>query len=956
MQVNSHLAKAIRFALISGVAVSAATTFNTYAEDVANTASPVERISVTGSRIIREGAVAPTPVTVITGDELLSTGVTNIGEALNQLPALGNTYSLANSGRFIGTSGLNLLDLRSMGTARTLVLVNGKRHVSSSAGTSSVDINTIPSVWIDKVEVITGGASAIYGADAVTGVVNFILKKNVNGLDVSATKGWADDSGHNKDRFSLSYGTNFAQNDGNVAFAVEYSAQEQLRAFDRDQTSTAFTSLANSDRITDNNDPSDPDKIWTPNAGHYTISNAGNVNLDGWKSFNPDGSLTNVYSGQNVDGIRCADCDFTNLNQFVELQPEFERYNINFKTNYQLNDNHNVYFEAKYVNSQSTDEGQPAFFFGNPVNDVQIDNAFINPELVALMKANKDSDGNAAPLDSINVRRFMTDLGVRIEDDTRETQRYVFGLEGLVFDDWDYDVYAIYGQTDLERVNKNNLVYDNYSNALDSVLENGVAVCRDQTARDEGCVPVNIFGFGAPSQDAIDYINTTSTGTSIIKQTVLGGTLTNSYLFELPAGYVGLSTGVEYRKEESEVFEPDNAEGTFFNALGEDKGDFDVNEIFAEVTLPLLADLPMVRQLDLDLAVRYADYSTIGNATTWKTGLSWEVDDQLRLRTTYSEAIRAPNISELYGSASQNFFNVNDSCRAKNLNDLADPTLRQANCTALGIPAGFDADYDDKTLEGLSGGNRELKAEESKSYTLGVVYQPDYIDGLSITTDYWNIEIENAISAVGAQDIIDRCVDSPSGVDNEYCSLITRDPTSHEITQIRQFSLNIASLEAAGIDFDIGYIFEAFNGDVRTNLIATRLLKRKDFSFQDEPDTFEELAGTAGYAEWQANWSLGYSINSWDVNWRTRYVEGVSLYTDKELALNANPNSNMEFSDYFISDVAVTYNFDSGIKLKFGIDNLFNRDLPYGRTGTDTTSSAYDNVGRFFHTTATYKF
>jgi len=956
MQVNSHLAKAIRFALISGVAVSAATTFTALAQDVADTASTVERISVTGSRIIREGAIAPTPVTVITGDELLSTGVTNIGEALNQLPALGNTYSLANSGRFIGTSGLNLLDLRSMGTARTLVLVNGKRHVSSSAGTSSVDVNTIPSVWIDRVEVITGGASAIYGADAVTGVVNFILKKNVNGLDVSATKGWADDSGHNKDRFSLSYGSDFAQGDGNVAFAVEYSAQEQLSAFDRDQTSTAFTNLSNNNRAEDNNDPAEPDNIWTPNAGHYTISNAGNVNLDGWKSFNPDGSLTDVYSGQNVDGIRCADCDFINLNQFVQLQPEFERYNINFKTNYQLNDDHNVYFEAKYVNSQSTEESQPAFFFGNPINTVKIDNAFINPELVALMKANKDSDGNAAPLDSINIRRFMTDLGLRIEDDTRETQRYVLGLEGLVFDDWDYDVYAIYGQTDLERVNKNNLVYDNYSNSLDSVLENGVAVCRDQTARDEGCVAVNIFGFGAPSQDAIDYINTTSTGTSIIKQTVLGGTLTNSYLFELPAGYVGLSTGVEYRKEESEIFEPDNAEGTFFNALGEDKGDFDVSEIFAEVTLPLLADLPMVRQLDLDLAVRYADYSTIGNATTWKTGLSWEVDNQIRVRTTYSEAIRAPNISELYGSASQTFFSVNDSCRAKNLNDLADSTQRQANCAALGIPAGFDADYDDETLEGLSGGNRELKAEESNSFTLGVVYQPDFIDGLSITTDYWNIEIENAISAVGAQDIIDRCVDSPSGVDNEYCSLITRDATSHEITQIRQFSLNIASLEAAGIDFDIGYNFEAFSGDVRTSLIATHLLKRKDFSFQDEPDTFEELAGTAGYAKWQANWSLGYSIDSWDISWRTRYVEGVSLYSDQELALNANPNSNMEFSDYFINDMAVAYNFDSGVRLKFGIDNVFNRELPYGYTGTDTTSSAYDNVGRFFHTTATYKF
>ena len=963
MQVNSKLANAIRIALISGVAVSATVSVNAHAEETSTISPSVERISVTGSRIIREGAIAPTPVTVITGDELLSTGVTNIGEALNQLPALGNTSSLANSGNSIGTSGLNLLDLRSMGTARTLVLVNGKRHVSSSAGSSSVDVNTIPSVWIDKVEVITGGASAVYGADAVTGVVNFILKKNVNGLDVSATKGWADDSDFNKDRFSLSYGTDYAQGDGNIAFAVEYSSQEQLHAFDRDQTSVAYASLKNTTRPLDadgnpidSNNPSDPDKFLTPNAGHYSISNAGTINLDGWKTFNPNGSLRDVYIGDNVDGIRCANCDVTNLNQFSTLQPEFERYNVNFKTNYQLNDDHNVYFEAKYANSQSTGVSQPAFFFGNPVNDVKIDNAFISPELVALMQANKDADGNSAPLDTINVRRFMTDLGSRIEDDTRETQRYVLGLEGVVLEDWDYDLYALYGQTDLERINKNNLVYSNYSNALDSVLENGVAVCRDQAARDAGCVPVNIFGYGAPSQAAIDYINTTSTGTSVIKQTVLGGSMTNSGLFEMPAGYVGFSTGVEYRKEESEIFEPSNASGTFFNALGEDKGDFDVSEIFAEITLPLLADLPMVRQLDLDLAIRFADYSTIGNATTWKTGLSWEVDDEIRLRTTYSEAIRAPNISELYGAESQTFFTVKDPCRAKSLGEQNDSTLRQANCTALSVPSGFDSNYDDKTLDGLSSGNRELKSEESKSYTLGVVYQPGFIDGLSITTDYWNIEIDNAISVVESQDILNRCVDAKNGIDNEYCGLITRDSASGEITLIRQQSLNIASLEAAGIDFDIRYTFEAFNGDVRTNLIATRLLKRNDFSFQDEPDTYEELAGTAGYAEWQANWSVNYAIDSWDYAWRTRYIQAVDLYTNYTLDKNANPNSNMEYGNYYISDVSVTYNFDSGVTLKFGIDNVFDRNLPYGSTGTESASSAYDNVGRFFHTTATYKF
>ncbi|MGI2171227.1 TonB-dependent receptor domain-containing protein [Shewanella sp. MF05960] len=946
MQVNSKLANAVRIALMSGVVLSATTSINAIAEDTA--ASNVERISVTGSRIIREGAIAPTPVTVITGDELLSTGVTNIGEALNQLPALGNTFSLANSGNSIGTSGLNILDLRSMGTARTLVLVNGKRHVSSSAGSSSVDVNTIPSVWIDKVEVITGGASAIYGADAVTGVVNFILKKNVNGLDVSATKGWADDSDFKKDRFSLSYGKDFAQGDGNVAFAVEYSSQEQLRAFDRDQTSTAFASLANTSRTEDNNDPANPDKILTPNAGHYSISNAGTIYLDGWKTFNADGSMKDVYLGKNVDGIRCAECDFTNLNQFVTLQPEFERYNVNFKTNYQLNDDHNVYFEAKYANSQSTGESQPAFFFSNPVNNVSIDNAFVSPELASLMRDNNT--------DTINVRRFMTDLGARIEDDTRETQRYVLGLDGIVFEDWDYDLYAVYGQTDLERINKNNLVYSNYSNALDSILVDGEAVCRDETARAAGCVAVDIFGYGAPSQEAIDYINTTSTGTSVIKQTVLGGSMTNSGLFELPAGYVGFSTGVEYRKEESEVFEPNNAEGTFFNVLGEDKGEFNVREIFAEMTLPLLADLPMVRQLDLDLAIRFADYSTIGNATTWKTGLSWEVDDEIRVRTTYSEAIRAPNISELYGAESQTFFSVEDPCRATSLGEQNDSTIRQANCTALGVATGFDSDYDDETLDGVSSGNEELEAEESKSYTLGVVYQPGFIDGLSITTDYWNIEIENAISVVDSQNILNRCVDSKNGIDNEYCKLITRDSSTSEITEIRQQSLNISALEAAGIDFDISYTFEAFNGDVRTNIVATRLLKRKDFLFQDEPDAFEEFAGTAGYAKWQANWSINYAIDNWDYSWRTRYIQAVDLYTNYTLDNNANPSSAMAYGDYYISDASVSYSFDSGISLKFGIDNLFNRDLPYGTTGTSAESSAYDNVGRYFHTTATYKF
>ncbi|GGI84556.1 TonB-dependent receptor domain-containing protein [Shewanella gelidii] len=939
MQNNSKLASSIKLALVGGAVASAMTMPAAIAEEAKQ---EVERIQVTGSRIIREGSIAPTPVTVITGDELLSTGVANIGEALNQLPALGSTYSLANSGRFIGTAGLNILDLRNMGTARTLVLVNGKRHVSSSAGTQSVDVNTIPSVWVDKVEIITGGASAIYGADAVTGVVNFILKDDIEGLEVSANKGYADDSDHSKERLSVSYGTSFDDSKGNVAIAVEYSGQDRLRALDREQTSTSFTNLPNFDQETNGG----PDQILTPNAGYHAINNAGVFNLDGWKTFNPDGSVRDIYTGDNATYTKCANCDYFNLREYTDLQPEFERFNVNFKANYEINDDLNAYFEAKYVNSQSTDHGQPAFFFFNSFNTIKRDNAFIDDSLVALM----DEQG----VDSIRVNRMLDDLGQRIEDDTRETQRYVVGLEGIVFEEWDFEVYGIYGQTDLERINRNNLIRANYANALDSVLINGEAVCRDADARAEGCVPVDIMGNGNPSQAAIDYINTVSTGTSVIKQTVIGGTLTNSGILELPAGYVGLSTGVEYRKEESQVFEPDNAEGTFFNALGEDKGDFDVSEIFAEVTIPLLSELPAIEQLDLDLAVRYADYSSVGSATTWKAGLSWEVDDQLRVRATFAEAIRAPNISDLFGAESQNFYSVDDTCKSSELSQLEDATVRAANCAALGVPTDFDSDYDSASIEGVSGGNLELSPEESTSYTIGAIYQPEFVDGLSISVDYWDIEIDDAISAVGAQDIINRCVDAPGGINNEYCTLLTRDETTHQITSIKQYALNIAKLEATGIDFDIGYNFDAFDGEVRTSFIATKLIDRKDYSFQDEPDVFEQQAGTLGNAEWQANINLSYNIDNWTVLWRTRFVDEVSLYTDQELEKNPNPNSSMGYGEYFISDTAVSYDFDSGVSLKIGVDNLFDKDLPFGTTGTGAGSASYDNVGRFFHATVSY--
>ncbi len=942
------IATAVRLALAGSVAL---TSGNVLAQDSATSGADVEKIQVTGSRISRQGAIAPSPVTAISGESLLNSGAMNIGEVLNELPSLANTYSLGNSGQFIGTAGLNILDLRGMGTDRTLVLVDGKRHVSSSAGTAAVDTNTIPTSWIERVEIVTGGASAVYGADAVTGVVNFILKKNIEGFDISATQGFTQENGYKNDKYQASYGFNFDNDRGNIAFAAEYSSQESLDALDNPWTATSyrnmsFESIMGYERSEDQLDSTAyPDDIYTANAGYYVLNNAG-VFGGGTKTFNADGSLKDIYVGDQVDGVFCANCDFFNLRQFTQLQPEFDRTNLNVKGNYKLNDDTTVYAQAKYARTRAISMGQPAFFFYSDETTISRNNAFLDDSVAEYMDANG--------LDTIQLNRMMTDLGRRTEADERETYRYVLGVEGYINDEWNYEAFVNYGKTELERENRNNLILQNFYNAIDAVEDdNGNIVCASGSA--DGCVPLNIMGYGQPSQEAINYVNTTSVGNSTIEQYNAGATIANSGIYELPAGYVGFAAGVEYRKEKSEIKEPNNAVGTFFNVLGEDKGEYDVSEVFTELTIPLLEGLPGVDMLTFDTAARIANYSSIGNAKSWKLGLDWQVFEDLRVRATKSSALRAPNISELYGEASQTFFNVDDPCRTDNLDNLANADQRIANCNALGVPADFNSEYDSATLEGVNGGNIDLQAEQSISKTLGLVYTPGWFKGFTATVDYWEIELTDAITSIDGQTILDRCVDSETGIDNPYCGLIDRDSVTGEITQIRSYALNIAGQEAKGVDFELGYDFDALEGAFRTSLIATYLKDRKEFPFQDNPDLFYQYAGTAGESDWQGVFTLNYSRGDWEGSWKTRYIERASLYDNQELALNPNPSNRMELPSYAVTDVTAGYNFANGVSLTVGIDNLFNRALPTGTTGTGSNDATYDNIGRFGYVTVAYK-
>lgn len=967
MQTTNKVTRAVRLAmafgaLSAGMLTSAAVSAQ---EEEAKSENTVERIEVTGSRILREGAIAPSPVTVISGEDLINTGAMNIGEVLNKLPALATTYSLANSGRFIGTAGISLLDLRGMGTDRTLVLVDGKRHVASSPGTSSVDTNTIPSTWIERVEIITGGASAVYGADAVTGVVNFILKKDITGVNVSAIKGFAENSSYQNEKYTLSFGQDFAEGRGNAAFSLEYNAQNSLNAVDNPWTATSYAAFPYAlatgqarpaDKV---NDEAFPDRITLPDAGYYVISNQGTVwdpfTGDILGLFNPDSSMRDVYTGPLADANFCASpgCDYINLRQYTEVQPKFERVNYNFKVNYDVTDELNAYFEAKYSKTEGENIGQPFFRFFTGANLIRRDNAFLDPGVAAIM------DERGLPF--IGVNKMFNDIGRRLEENTRETTRFVAGISGDISEDWTMDLSVVQGKSEIERVNAANVIMANYANAIDAVFDgSGNIVCRSEAARADGCVPANIMGDGAISQAAIDYVTTTSVGTSEIEQTVFNATFSNSAIYEMPAGMVGFAGGVEYREESSVTIEDPFAKtgATFFNALGETDGEYDVSEAFFELSVPLLADKFLIDTLVLDAAARYADYSTIGNATSWKLGLDWTINPELRARFTVSEAIRAPNIDELFSGQSQSFARVRDVCKVSELDLLAAEgrAVRAANCAALGVPADFNSNYDSATLETLVGGNPDLQPEESKSITAGIVYQPEWLDGFSFTADYWEIDIEDTISSIAFQTILDRCVDSPTGINNQFCALITRDPATSQITLLKGFALNIARSLNSGVDFEFGYDFDAFGGRFNTSFIGTYLIEAKDYPFQDEPDNNTDYQGVLGDETWQGSISIDYTHGAWSVDWNTRFIDGVELYDPTQLESNPNPSNEMRYGSYFITDASVGYNFENGVGLKLGVDNLFNRRLPGTSQGNGAGSAIYDNIGRFGYIQATYKF
>ena len=778
--------------LFGGVAVLLAAS-QALAQDVD---AQVEELVVTGSRIPRPNLDQPTPVSTVSQQLIQNSGTSNLGDVIAQLPALGHSGTVRGNGNSFGDAGgLNFPDLRDLGTSRTLTLVDGKRHVAGDAGDSAVDLNSIPTALVDRVEVITGGASAIYGSDAVSGVINIITKKDFEGVEAQVEYGrpWEGDYGRNTSAY-ITVGSNFPR--GNVAVTAFWDQTRGVKATD-------IRSLRNYGTIV-NSPPFDgsPDRLLAPYVlSEFIDENGVLLGLDlnsgalapiagfttnGTPVDQPTRIGTNSTAFGSFSGP-CATC--FQLEDWILLSPPTNRRGLAGTFTYAVTPRMNFTIDGKFVQTKISDYVQPSFSFGDFV--LEPDNAFITPAIQQRLDA---AGPDVLPL----ISRFNGDFGARTNNIKRETWRYVAGFDGK-FDftpaEVSWELSYNRGQTNNVILSRNAMVPGNFEAALDTVVDpaTGQIRCRvdvpsaqpdgytpPENMTDEACVPYNPFG-QQNGLASLEYVRHEAFRTHKIDQEVVSATfsLDSRRFFNLPGGAIGLAGGFEYRKEDSEnINDPFIKAGFSDTAPQPDAtGGFDVKEVFLETRLPLVSDRPWVEELTLDAAIRYADYSTVGGATAWKTGLVYAPVNDIKFRGTYSEAVRAPNITEAFLPTTSGFFSVEDPCDAA---DIGRDPDRAANCAALGVPTGFVAN-DNQGIVGTSSGNSELDPEKASSWTLGFVAQPRWTPGLSFTLDYYNIEIEDAITFIDPQDIVNNCVDASGGPDQSFCSLFTRDPATSDI-------------------------------------------------------------------------------------------------------------------------------------------------------------------------------
>lgn len=919
-------------------------------------------IVVTGSRIGRPVLDLPTPVGVVTSEALDNNNAQfDIGRALAQQPSIGFSGSMqqsqqtgASGSRGENSGGLALVDLRSLGSNRTLVLVNGKRRVAGATDSTAIDLNSINPNLIERIEVITGGASAIYGSDAVSGVVNIITKDDFDGFRLSFN-GSQPARGSEGLTYgaSLVAGMNFSDGRGNITVAGDYTKVKELTPRQADMKN--YVAMLNP--ADTGPDDGIPDMIVVPGGEALRFSGYGVVGFGndtgglGRFVFNDDGTARPFPTPSLTDGSLFGIFDNCGVACFrfddsISIVPDIERYNLNLSAHYDFSDSVRGYFGVDYNNTSSYGRGQPVIRSGAAINIAQ--NAFLNQDFRQRLLA--------AGATTLRLDRLYTDVGLRFSQVDRNSLSFVGGLKGEFetgFADLRYDVYGTYGRTKAKFIGYNRLVVPNFLAALDAVVDpaSGLIRCRADVPAlqpvgyvrpniqgSAPCAPFNPFGSTASSPEARNFVKTTTVSEAFIRQTTAGFSLagdTEKFLTMPGGGAVGFALGAEYRKERNgRTTDPLVKAGLTNQAATQDyEGGYDVTEFFGELSIPILTDMPFFELLSIEGAVRHADYSHAGQATSWKAGAIWEPTDGLRLRATISRAIRAPNIFEAFRPSEGQTTNVNDPCAQTNLG--LNPN-RAANCAALGRPAGFTPLNGGVGVPFIVSGNQDLSPEVSDSWTAGIVLTPNFLPGLQISADWFNIEIDDAISFLSPQQIAENCVDRAGGPDLDLCSLITREsntasPNFFGITTGNSTYVNTSKLETSGLDTQLFYALPLGGGRISTNLAFTYLHRLRTYTFQSRPDLFTVLEGFYGYPKYKGVVGLTYSNGPLTLGWQGRYQSSQAL-TDISPGISRELLSPDRTGSRFYNDISASYTLSMNgrqeAKFSFGVTNLFNEKLP----------------------------
>lgn len=877
------------------------------AEDAADAAAESEKeVVVTGSRLAAGSFQAPTPVSALGLEDFDAAANVNIADTLRALPGLlGSSNPTTNIVPWNAGPGSSYLNLRGVGPQRTLVLIDGRRHVPTTA-TGQVDISVVPTSLVGRIETVTGGASAAYGSDAVSGVVN-VITRHLDGFEVGAQYGISEHGDSKEHRITGAFGRSLLNDRLRISVAGELTKNSGVA----DHRSRKWASVQS--YLIPNVSGSGPAELIATDVHSAITSENGLINAGPLRGieFLPGGGYRNFTYGTNVGPQYMIGGDGRSLQLDASLQVPLKRENAYGIVEFDITPDITAFGEFSYAHARSV---QDLYYKSDTGLTIAADNAYLPADIRSQL--------NAAGAANFRFGRMHTDIDPYVTDIETRTKRAVLGLRGK-FGDWSWDAYYQVGRTDYDSYLQNNRIQARFLQAIDAVLDPGTGrvVCRSTlTNPGNGCLPINLFGSGSVDPAAVAWTEAEQSQLNRIDQNVLAASLRGD-LFQLPAGPVKIAFGGEYREEKIDsVADAISVAGGF--TQGNPKpfsGKYTAKEGYLEVGVPLLRDTAFARALDLNLAYRITDYSTSGRVDSWKIGASWEPIPSLRFRATRSRDVRAPNLNELFAASLLQRWPLKDPFSA---DPLSSPT------TSVYV---F--------------GNRNLKPERADTLTFGAVFTPEFVPGLRASVDYYDIRIDKAITTIVPQEIIDRCFAGAA----EFCDYIVRNG-SGAITHVNNLPVNVNEIQASGIDAEIAYRPPLAIPD--GHLTLRLLLNYRDKQVTTDSKGSVDRAGDAATPRW--SWTANATLKTGRLitNLEGRYVGGGDFDSTKAVG----SINKYTVPSYFSANASIQYSLVQrtglDVKLVGAIKNLFDAKPPLVPTATDsrpiTNGALYDLVGRRF--------